>query len=57
MKTKFLPILFFLAVIFAGCAGPAVRHDTRVDRRYDRHDTRQDRRSDRYERVENRYSY
>lgn len=68
MKTKSIPILFFLALIFAGCAGPTARHDARVDRRSDRHDNRQDRRYDRYddrqdrrydrqERIENRYGY
>jgi hypothetical protein len=52
----------------AGCAGPQVRHDTRVDRRHDtaervedRSSTRQynryDRRDDRYDRRDARYGY
>jgi hypothetical protein len=53
-------------ITLAGCATPATRHDSRVDRRYDaaeragdgtvgRQDNRYDRRGDRQERVENRY--
>ena len=52
----------------AGCAGPATRHNVRVDRREDaagradaRVSTRQynryDRRYDRQDRIDNRYSY
>ena len=60
---------FLLATLaLSGCVGPAVRHESRVDRRgdryenrddrrYDRHDNRYDRRADRGERVEARYGY
>ena len=55
-----------LLPILASCAGPEVRHDTRVDRRDDaahrvdsrstnRQDNRYDRRDERGERIENRY--
>jgi hypothetical protein len=55
MKTKIhiVSLAALVAVlVMTGCAGPAVRHDYRVDRRYDRHDNRYDRRYDRYD---NRY--
>lgn len=57
-----------IALILVGCAGPAVRHDVRVDRRSDaagrvddrvtnRQDNRYDRRYDRRDRVDSRYGY
>ena len=59
---------FTAALLLTGCAGPAVRHDVRVDRRGDaaertdarvttRHDNRYDRRSDRHDRIDTRYGY
>ena len=60
MKTKtHIAILAALiaTLTLVGCAGPAVRHDVRNDRRYDRHDNRYDRRGDRHDRVESRYGY
>jgi hypothetical protein len=44
-------------VLFTGCAGPAVRHEARVERRDDRQDYRVDRRYDRRERVDQRVGY
>ena len=65
-----ITLLLILAAIIlnSGCAGPAARHEARVDRRYDRRDRattdynapyerRYDRRTDRAERVERRYNY
>jgi len=69
MKTK-LQIIILAALVgsimLPACAGPAARHDSRVDRRQDaaertdarvtgRQDNRYDRRADRQDRVENRY--
>jgi hypothetical protein len=53
MKTKshLLSLAALVAIlIITGCAGPAVRHDNRTDRRDDRQDYRYDRRDDRYDR-------
>jgi hypothetical protein len=55
-------VMFLLIAILgltglAGCYGPAVRHDNRVDRRDDRQDYRHDRRDDRYDRRDARYGY
>jgi hypothetical protein len=66
MKTTVL-LLTVTINLLAGCATPAGRHYTRVERRYDRADhvagrvearqyNRYDRRSDRYDRVNTRYS-
>ena len=72
MKTTTLNALLLVAVLgaagLAGCAGPAVRHEARMDRRSDagervedRSSTRQynryDRRTDRYDRIDSRYGY
>jgi hypothetical protein len=59
---------FIATLTLPGCAGPAVRHDVRVDRREDaagradarvttRQDNRYDRRGDRRDRVETRAGY
>ncbi len=37
MKT-IVPLLPVALLLFSSCAGPAARHDARVDRRYDRRD-------------------
>lgn len=53
MKTKIRVVgLTALGAILliTGCAGPAIRHDNRTDRRDDRQDYRYDRRDDRYDR-------
>jgi len=67
--TKLVILAAFVAVLLTtGCAGPAVRHDNRVDRRHDtaervddratnRQDNRYDRRGDRYDRRDARYGY
>ena len=61
MKTKTqiatLAALIFATLTFAGCAGPAVRHNVRDDRRDDRQDTRYDRRDDRGDRYDYRRGY
>jgi hypothetical protein len=70
MKTKLtLQIVFISAILVTGifstgCAGPAARHNARVDRREDaadragaRQDIRYDRRADRRDRIDDRYSY
>jgi len=71
MKSKIhIVSLVALVAIFmiSGCAGPAVRHDNRVDRRHDagdrveyradaRQDNRYDRRDDRYDRRDARFGY
>jgi hypothetical protein len=53
-------LLLIFAVIAVGpflsaCAGPAYRHDRRVDRRTDRRDYRYDRRYDRWDRRYERW--
>ncbi len=68
MKTTILIAVFAVILLTAGCAGPAARHEARVDRRSDaaerteqrvenRQGNRYDRRSDRYERRDARYGY
>lgn len=70
MKTRMAFVLpfFLIALSFVGCAGPAVRHDARVDRRGDvaerssnrastRQGNRYDRRDSRYERIDSRDGY
>ncbi len=51
MKTK-IHLISFIALaailLITGCAGPAYRHDNRVDYRDDRQDDRYDRRDDRW---------
>lgn len=61
-------LLALITTGLAGCASPQARHDSRVDRRYDRadrtearvetrHDNRYDRRDSRRDRVDARYGY
>jgi hypothetical protein len=65
MKTAYL-LLLGAVLLLPACAGPAARHDARVDRRYDRRDRvstyagdpaarRTDRAYDRADRIDNRY--